>query len=160
MVSRLFSSNLLIFRAIPCDMGALNDSSPFEMRLLNTYWFMMCFVKRLAGMSGGLSTRMGAAMRHAGFHLMRQSENRKLILLVTDGEPADIDERDPQHLRQDTRKAVDDLQQQGIQSYCLTLDPNADEYVRRIFGTGRYTIVDRVTRLPEKLPMLFATLTS
>jgi len=115
---------------------------------------------RLAGMSGGLSTRMGAAMRHAGFHLMRQSENRKLILLVTDGEPADIDERDPQHLRQDTRKAVDDLQQQGIQSYCLTLDPNADEYVRRIFGTGRYTIVDRVTRLPEKLPMLFATLTS
>jgi len=115
---------------------------------------------RLAGMSGGLSTRMGAAMRHAGFHLMRQSENRKLILLVTDGEPADIDERDPRHLRQDTRKAVDDLQQQGIQSYCLTLDPNADEYVRRIFGTGRYTIVDRVTRLPEKLPMLFATLTS
>jgi len=115
---------------------------------------------RLAGMSGGLSTRMGAAMRHAGFHLMRQSENRKLILLVTDGEPADIDERDPQHLRQDTRKVVDDLQQQGIQSYCLTLDPNADEYVRRIFGTGRYTIVDRVTRLPEKLPMLFATLTS
>ena len=115
---------------------------------------------RLAGMSGGLSTRMGAALRHAGLHLMRQSENRKLILLVTDGEPADIDERDPQHLRQDTRRAVDDLQQQGIQSYCLTLDPNADEYVRRIFGTGRYTIVDRVTRLPEKLPMLFATLTS
>lgn len=115
---------------------------------------------RLAGMSGGLSTRMGAALRHAGFHLRHQGESRKLILLVTDGEPADIDERDPQHLRQDARKAVDDLQQQGIQSYCLTLDPDADEYVRRIFGTGRYTIVDRVTRLPEKLPMLFATLTA
>ena len=115
---------------------------------------------RLAGMSGGLSTRMGAAMRHAGSHLKRQSETRKLILLVTDGEPADIDERDPQHLRQDTRKAVEDLECQGIQSYCLTLDPNADDYVRRIFGTGRYTIVDKVTRLPEKLPVLFATLTS
>ena len=115
---------------------------------------------RLAGMSGGLSTRMGAAMRHAGSHLKRQSETRKLILLVTDGEPADIDERDPRHLRQDTRKAVEDLQRQGIQSYCLTLDPNADDYVRRIFGTGRYTIVDKVTRLPEKLPLLFATLTS
>lgn len=115
---------------------------------------------RLAGMSGGLSTRMGAAMRHAGSHLQRQSETRKLILLVTDGEPADIDERDPQHLRQDTRKAVNDLKRQGIQSYCLTLDPNADDYVRRIFGAGQYTIVDKVTRLPEKLPMLFATLTS
>jgi len=115
---------------------------------------------RLAGMSGGLSTRMGAAIRHAGSHLKRQSEMRKLILLVTDGEPADIDERDPQHLRQDARKAVEDLERQGIRSYCLTLDPDADDYVRRIFGTGRYTIVDKVTRLPEKLPVLFATLTS
>jgi nitric oxide reductase activation protein len=64
---------------------------------------------RLDGMKGGLSTRMGAAMRHAGHHLLRQSERRKLLLLVTDGEPADIDERDPQHLRHDTRKAVEEL---------------------------------------------------
>ena len=80
--------------------------------------------------------------------------------MAVDGEPADIDERDPQHLRQDTRKAVNDLKRQGIQSYCLTLDPNANDYVRRIFGAGQYTIVDKVTRLPEKLPTLFATLTS
>jgi nitric oxide reductase activation protein len=60
---------------------------------------------RLDGMKGGLSTRMGAAMRHAGHHLLRQPERRKLLLLVTDGEPADIDERDPQHLRRScTRK--------------------------------------------------------
>ena len=48
---------------------------------------------RLAGMKGGLSTRMGAALRHAGHHLFKQPERRKLILLVTDGEPADIDDR-------------------------------------------------------------------
>lgn len=63
----------------------------------------------LAGMQGGLSTRMGAAMRHAGQHLLRQPERRKLLLIVTDGEPADIDERDPQHLRHDTKKAVEEL---------------------------------------------------
>ena len=115
---------------------------------------------RLAGMKGGLSTRMGAAMRHAGQHLLKQAQRKKLLLLVTDGEPADIDERDPQHLRHDTKKAVEELYTKGILSYCLTLDPNADNYVKRIFGSGNYTIVDNVERLPEKLPVLFATLTS
>ena len=115
---------------------------------------------RLAGMQGGLSTRMGAAMRHAGWHLLKQPERRKLLLIVTDGEPADIDERDPQHLRHDTKKAVEELYSKGVLSYCLTLDPLADNYVKRIFGENNYTIIDNVDRLPEKLPTLFASLTS
>ncbi len=114
---------------------------------------------RLAGMQGGLSTRMGAAIRHAGRHLLKRPERRKLLLLVTDGEPADIDERDPQHLRHDTKKAVEELHTRGILTYCLTLDPNADSYVKRIFGENHYTIIDHVQRLPEKLPQLFASLT-
>ena len=114
---------------------------------------------RLAGMSGGLSTRMGAALRHASHHLMKQPEKRKLILLVTDGEPADIDERDPQHLRHDTKKAVEELYSNGVLTYCLTLDPHADSYVKRIFGENNYTIIDHVDRLPEQLPTLFASLT-
>ena len=114
---------------------------------------------RLAGMKGGLSTRMGAALRHAGHHLFKQPERRKLILLVTDGEPADIDERDPQHLRFDTKKAVEELYSHGVLTYCLTLDPNADDYVKRIFGQNNYTVVDHVDRLPEQLPTLFASLT-
>ena len=114
---------------------------------------------RLAGMKGGLSTRMGAAMRHAGWHLMQRSEKHKLLLIVTDGEPADIDERDPQYLRMDTKKAVEELKRTGVLSYCLTLDPEADRYVSRIFGANNYTIIDNVRRLPEKLPTLFASLT-
>jgi hypothetical protein len=116
--------------------------------------------ERLAGMRGGLSTRMGGALRHAGQYLLKQPERKKLLLVITDGEPADIDERDPQHLRFDTRKAVEELGTKGVLTYCLTLDPNADSYVKRIFGANNYTIVDRVERLPEKLPTLFASLTS
>ena len=115
---------------------------------------------RLAGMKGGLSTRMGAALRHAGLHLLKQQEKRKLILLVTDGEPADIDETDPQHLRHDTKKAVEELYSTGVLTYCLTLDPNADDYVKRIFGANNYTIIDHVDKLPEQLPTLFASLTA
>ncbi|VAW98704.1 Rubisco activation protein CbbO [hydrothermal vent metagenome] len=114
---------------------------------------------RLAGMAGGLSTRMGAALRHAGHHLLKQPERRKLILLVTDGEPADIDEQDPQHLRHDTKKAVEELYSTGVLTYCLTLDPHADSYVKRIFGESNYTVIDHVDRLPEQLPLLFASLT-
>jgi hypothetical protein len=114
---------------------------------------------RLAGMSGGLSTRMGAAMRHAGQYLGKRPQRKKLLLLVSDGEPADIDVRDPRYLRDDTKKAVDELSRNGVTTYCLTLDPNADQYVSRIFGTNGYTIVDHVQRLPEKLPALFMGLT-
>jgi len=114
---------------------------------------------RLAGMKGGLSTRMGAALRHAGHHLLKQQERRKLILLVTDGEPTDIDEADPQHLRHDARKAVEELYSTGVLTYCLTLDPHADNYVKRIFGENNYTVIEHVDRLPEQLPLLFASLT-
>ena len=115
---------------------------------------------RLAGMKGGLSTRMGAALRHAGQHLLKQQQKRKLVLLVTDGEPADIDETDPQHLRFDSKKAVEELYSTGVLTYCLTLDPNADAYVKRIFGENNYTIIENVKRLPEQLPLLFASLTA
>ena len=114
---------------------------------------------KLAGMQGGLSTRMGAALRHAATFLFRQREQKKLILLVTDGEPADIDVRDPQYLRHDTKKAVEELAARGVRTFCLTLDPNADDYVSRIFGPKGYMVVDRVDRLPERLPMLYAGLT-
>ena len=115
---------------------------------------------RMAGMKGGLSTRMGAALRHAGAHLAQERAQKRLVLLVTDGAPADIDERDPQYLRHDTKKAVEDLAMQGVHTYCLTLDPDADRYVARIFGENAYSIVDNVERLPERLPNVFAALTS
>ncbi len=114
---------------------------------------------KLAGMQGGLSTRMGAALRHAASFLLRQPEQKKLILLVTDGEPADIDVRDPQYLRHDTKKAVEELAARGVRTFCLTLDPHADDYVSRIFGPKGYMVVDHVNRLPERLPMLYAGLT-
>ncbi len=135
-----------------------HDVQYFRFKDFNQEWDEQS-KSRLAGMRGGLSTRMGAALRHAGAHLQRQPQQKKLVLLVTDGEPADIDVRDPQYLRQDTRKAVEELESRGVLTYCLTLDPQADSYVSRIFG-GRYTVVDHVQRLPERLPTLFMSLTA
>ncbi|MFZ3040261.1 MAG: nitric oxide reductase activation protein NorD [Thiobacillus sp.] len=114
---------------------------------------------KLAGMTGQLSTRMGAAIRHAGHHLKLQRSAKKLLIVITDGEPADIDVRDPQYLRHDTKKAVEEVARDGVTTYCMSLDPRADNYVSRIFGQKNYMVVDHVERLPEKLPLLYAGLT-
>ncbi len=114
---------------------------------------------KLAGMTGQLSTRMGAAIRHAGHHLQQQRSAKKLLIVITDGEPADIDVRDPQYLRMDTKKAVEEVAKLGVTTYCMSLDPRADNYVSRIFGQKNYMVVDHVQRLPEKLPLLYAGLT-
>jgi len=114
---------------------------------------------RLAGMQGQLSTRMGAAIRHAGAHLSRVAAAKKLMLVITDGAPADIDVRDPQYLRQDARAAVQEVERQGVIPFCLTLDPRADQYVAQIFGQRNFLILENVERLPERLPQLYAYLT-
>jgi hypothetical protein len=114
---------------------------------------------RLAGMTGQLSTRMGTALRHSGSYLQDRRAHRKLILLITDGEPSDIDVHDSQYLVLDARKAVEGLSRRGIYTYCMSLDPRADRYVSRIFGVRNWTVVDRLRRLPEKLPLLYMRLT-
>ena len=113
---------------------------------------------RLAAMKAQYSTRMGAAIRHAAHYLEAQKADKKLMLILTDGEPADIDVSDEQLLLQDTKQAVKELDQMGIFTYCISLDPKADEYVEDIFGK-QYSVIDHVDKLPEKLPQIFMTLT-
>ncbi len=114
---------------------------------------------RLAAMDAGYSTRMGAAMRHAGHYLKNQRADKKLLLILTDGEPSDIDVHDDRLLIEDARRAVLELDGDGIFTWCISLDTKADDYIADIFGQ-QYTVIDHVDRLPEKLPFLFAALTS
>ena len=113
---------------------------------------------RLAAMDAGFSTRMGAAIRHASHYLEAQKADKKLMLILTDGEPSDIDVDDEQYLISDTKKAIDELSSKGMHSYCISLDKKADDYIQGIFGT-QYTVIDHVDRLPEQLPKLFMSLT-
>lgn len=113
---------------------------------------------RLATLQGQYSTRMGAALRHAAHYLGAQTADKKLLLVLTDGRPSDVDVSDDQALVQDTRQAVQELAQQGIHSHCISLDPQADAYVHDIFGQHA-TVVDRIEQLPERLTRLFVSLT-
>jgi nitric oxide reductase activation protein len=115
---------------------------------------------RLAGMKGQLSTRMGTALRHAAHFLRDRRASHRLVLLLTDGEPHDIDVHDKRYLVFDTKHAVEDLRRRGIATFCMTLDRGADEYVSRIFGPRNYLVLDQLKRLPEKLPALYLRLTA
>jgi nitric oxide reductase NorD protein len=113
---------------------------------------------RLAAMQAGYSTRMGAAMRHAAHYLQAQPADKKLMLILTDGQPSDVDAQDERLLIEDARQSVKELDGQGIFTYCINLDPKADAYVSDIFG-HQYTVIDHIERLPEQLPQLFMALT-
>jgi nitric oxide reductase NorD protein len=114
---------------------------------------------KIAGMTGQRATRMGAAIRHATYHLNKQHSRKKLLILITDGAPDDIDVRGEEYLRWDTKKAVEGAGRSGINTFCISLDPRADRYVSRIFGARNYMVVDHVSCLPEKMLMLYAGLT-
>ena len=113
---------------------------------------------RLAALDAGWSTRMGAALRHAGHYLGARRADKKLLLVLTDGRPSDIDVNDEHALTADARQAVLELDRQGIFPFCISLDPHADDYVSDIFGR-RHLVIDNVALLPERLPQLFLSLT-
>lgn len=110
---------------------------------------------RLAGLESGLSTRLGAAMRHAGEDLAMQKSYRRLLLVVTDGEPSDIDVEDRKYLVEDARKAVQKLNQMAIDTFCVGLDSDAESSLGRIFGERNSITISAVERLTQLLPKLY-----
>lgn len=114
---------------------------------------------RLGRMQGALSTRMGAAIRHAS-HCMRGCRTeQRLILVVTDGEPHDIDVFHPDVLLQDAARAVERSTAAGTPVFCVSVDAKADAYIRRIFGPHGYLVIDQLEQLPLRLPELYLRLT-
>ena len=113
----------------------------------------------LGGISGRLATRMGAAIRHACHRLGGVTSGRKLLLILSDGRPADYDDGgDPRYLHEDTRMAVKEAVDRGVHPFCLTLDPKGSEYLPAIFGPGHYLVLDRVDDLPRRLPEVYLRL--
>ena len=115
---------------------------------------------RLAGMRANLSTRLGTALRHAGQALIERKAARKLLLVVTDGEPSDIDVHDPNYLLLDAKQATAGNRRLGVTSICLGLDPHAEASVKRIFGAGNYSLLDQLESLPERLAQLYLRLSA
>lgn len=113
---------------------------------------------RLGNLEASYSTRMGAALRHAGQYLNRQTADRKILLVLSDGQPSDIDVQDDHYLIADAAKAIQELKSCGINSHAIHLDALGEDCMQAIFG-HHYSLIKKVECLPAQLPSIFLSLT-
>ena len=110
------------------------------------------------------SSRMGAPIRHAGARLARVLARMKILIIITDGYPQDIDygpdRRSDEYGIQDTAHAIQELSQAGVQVFCLSVDPAGNDYLRRVCAPNRYLVIDEVNALPVELVKVYQGLTA
>ncbi|TNF33668.1 MAG: VWA domain-containing protein [Gammaproteobacteria bacterium] len=114
---------------------------------------------RIQAIKPGFYTRMGTAIRHASSILEKQPSAQKLLLILTDGKPNDLDVYEGRYGIEDTRMALIEARQKGLQPFCVTIDERAGEYLPHIFGAGGYVVIRKAAELPRELPLLYARLT-
>ncbi|MCX8016875.1 MAG: nitric oxide reductase [Rhodocyclaceae bacterium] len=114
---------------------------------------------RIAALKPGYYTRMGAAVRRATQLLEKQPASRRLLLILSDGKPHDIDLYEGRYGIEDTRMALHEARATGIKPFCVTIDREGAGYLPHLFGPAGYTIVRKPADLPDRLPLLYAQLT-
>lgn len=114
---------------------------------------------RIAAIKPGYYTRMGAAIRHATTILGEQRAQQRLLLILTDGKPNDLDQYEGRYGIEDTRHAILQAREQGLQPFCVTVDEKAEDYLSHLFGLGQYVVIRKPADLPKLLPKLYAQLT-
>lgn len=114
---------------------------------------------RIMAAQPGYYTRMGAAIRYATQLLEAEPSQQKLLLIVTDGKPNDLDIYEGRYGLEDTRMALQEARKKGMKPFCITIDDKAEDYLPRLFGQHGWVLVKRAEELPKKLPQLYALLT-
>jgi len=114
---------------------------------------------RLRAVQAAWSTRLGAALRHATALLAAEPAAQRALLVLTDGEPSDVDVHDRRYLIDDARVAVQEAARLGVPVCGLAVDAGAADYARRIFGSGNFRVAEAPAQLPRQLAALHARLT-
>ena len=115
---------------------------------------------RIAALKPGYYTRMGAAIRHASTLLARQPSALRLLLILSDGKPNDLDHYEGRYGIEDTRMALIEARNMGLRPFCVTIDKEGAGYLPHLFGPAGYTVIRKPEELPSRLPMLYAQLTA
>jgi nitric oxide reductase NorD protein len=119
---------------------------------------------RLGALRPGYYTRMGAALRAGTRQLQARPERRRLLLLLTDGKPHDLDGYDGRAGLEDTREAVREARRAGLLPFALTIADDAAAVMPLLFGSatgaagGGWARVQRPEELPRRLAGLVAQL--
>jgi len=114
---------------------------------------------RIAAIKPGFYTRMGAAIRHASQLLVKQTATQRLLLILTDGKPNDLDQYEGRYGVEDTRAAIHEARLMGLRPFCVTIDEKGGSYLPHLFGVNGYIVIRKPSELPRELPLLYAQLT-
>ena len=114
---------------------------------------------RIASVKPGYYTRMGAAIRHSSQLLVKQAATQRLLLILTDGKPNDLDQYEGRYGVEDTRVAIHEARQMGLRPFCVTIDEKGSNYLPHLFGVNGYVVIRKPSELPRELPLLYAQLT-
>ncbi len=114
---------------------------------------------RILAIKPGYYTRMGAAIRQAASILAEQPASRRLLLIITDGKPNDLDLYDSRYGIEDTRMAVHEARRLGLTPFCVTIDREAGAYLPYLFGPAGFCVIRKPDELPRRLPLLYVQLT-
>jgi len=114
---------------------------------------------RLGGLGPRRQNRDGAAIRHASAKLLAREAKSRLLVVVSDGKPLDGEYKD-EYALEDTKAALREAKAHGIKPFCVTIDREADAYLRRMYGDVQFAVIDRVESLPSRLPKLYQRLTA
>jgi nitric oxide reductase NorD protein len=116
---------------------------------------------RIDGIEAKDYTRMGVAIRHLTKLLAQQPARHKLLVTLSDGRPDDFgDEYRGNYGIEDTRRALQEARQQGIRSYCITIDRQGADYLKHMYGPASYTVLDEAKKLPLKVADIYRKLTA
>lgn len=107
----------------------------------------------------GHYTRLGTAIRHVGAQLAKEPSARKLLIVLTDGKPNDLDHYEGQHGIEDSHMAVREARNAGQSLHGIIIDEDGQNWFARIFGRGGFTLLPNPERLTKALPDIYRTLT-
>lgn len=113
---------------------------------------------RIAGLRPGFYTRLGAAVRHVSADLAGQGRARRLLVVLTDGKPNDLDHYEGRHGIEDSRMAVREARRAGNAVFGIAIDARAKAWFARIFGRGGHTVIASPDRLTAALPAIYRQL--
>jgi nitric oxide reductase NorD protein len=107
--------------------------------------------RRIGALEPDGYTRLGAALRHATALLSREAARQRVLLVLSDGRPNDVDLYEGRYGLEDTRRAMTEARLQEVRPFCLTIDRQAPEYAPRVFGPRGYGLLRNPERLPDVL---------
>ncbi len=114
--------------------------------------------QRIASLRPGHYTRLGAAIRHASADLATQTRKRRLLLVITDGKPNDLDHYEGRHGIEDTSMAVREARRAGQSVFGVTIDKTGKSWFPRMFGQGGFAVIPDPHRLTMALPQIYRQL--